>query len=86
MKVAIVHFDISLRTGAQRLILGLGKTLRDLGNEVVYFTAIYDKNTAFDEFSEYNIISSLYMQNLCQKRTQSFLFHQLNLLHGNGLS
>ena len=58
MKVAIVHFDISLRTGAQRLILGLGKTLRDLGNEVVYFTAIYDKNTAFDEFSEYNIISS----------------------------
>lgn len=58
MKIAIVHFDISLRTGAQRLILGLGKTLRNLGHEIVYFTAIYDKNTAFEEFSEFNIISS----------------------------
>lgn len=51
MRVAIVHYDISMRTGAQRLVLGLGDSIKRLGHEVAYFTSIYDEHTAFDEFS-----------------------------------
>ena len=58
MKIAIVHYDISMQTGAQRLVLGMGNSLKKLGHEVAYFTAIYDKEKAFEEFRTENVIVS----------------------------
>ena len=58
MKIAIVHYDISMQTGAQRLVLGMGNSLKKLGHEVAYFTAIYDKERAFEEFRTENVIVS----------------------------
>ena len=58
MKIAIVHYDISMQTGAQRLVLGMGNSLKKLGHEVAYFTAIYDKEKAFEEFRAENVIVS----------------------------
>ena len=58
MKVAIIHYDISMRTGAQRLVLGMGNAMKKLGHEVAYFTAIYNKNKAFEEFQSENVIIS----------------------------
>ena len=50
MKIAVIHYDISMKTGAQRLVLGLGSALKGLGHEVVYFTAFYNHETSFEEF------------------------------------
>ncbi|MBH59277.1 MAG: hypothetical protein CMO19_02525 [Thaumarchaeota archaeon] len=58
MKIAIVHYDISMQTGAQRLVLGMGNSLKKLGHEVAYFTAIYDQEKAFEEFRNENVIVS----------------------------
>ena len=58
MKVAIIHYDISMRTGAQRLVLGMGNSIKKLGHEVAYFTAIYDKKSAFKEFQKENVLVS----------------------------
>ena len=58
MKIAIVHYDISMQTGAQRLVLGMGNSLKKLGHEVAYFTAIYDEEKAFEEFRAENVIVS----------------------------
>ena len=40
MKIAIVHYDISMQTGAQRLVLGMCITVKKLGELVSYFTSI----------------------------------------------
>ena len=58
MKIAIIHYDISMQTGAQRLVLGMGNSLKKLGHEVAYFTAIYDEEKAFEEFRKENVIVS----------------------------
>ena len=58
MKIAIIHYDISMQTGAQRLVLGMGDSLKKLGHEVAYFTAIYDEEKAFEEFRKENVIVS----------------------------
>ena len=58
MKIAIIHYDISMQTGAQRLVLGMGNSLKKLGHEVAYFTAIYDEKKAFEEFRTENVIVS----------------------------
>src|SRR3972149_3742666 len=58
MKIAIVHYDISMRTGAQRLVLGLGVSLKGLGHEVAYFAAFYSPDTAFEEFKHEKVFAS----------------------------
>ena len=57
MKIAIIHYDMSMRTGAQRLVLGMGNAMKELGHDIAYFTSIYDKNKAFTEFEKENLIS-----------------------------
>ena len=57
MKIAIIHYDLSMRTGAQRLVLGMGNAMKELGHDIAYFTSIYDKNKAFTEFKKENLIS-----------------------------
>lgn len=47
-----------MRTGAQRLVLGLGSALKNLGHEVAYFTSLYDKDSAFQEFASEMVFSS----------------------------
>ncbi|HEY4673066.1 MAG TPA: glycosyltransferase, partial [Nitrososphaerales archaeon] len=58
MKIAIIHYDISMKTGAQRLVLGLGNALKDLGHEVAYFTAFYNPETSFEEFKSEKVLAS----------------------------
>ena len=58
MKIAIVHYDISMKTGAQRLVLGLGVSLKALGHEIAYFAAFYNPDTAFEEFRNEKVFSS----------------------------
>ncbi len=58
MKIAIVHYDISMRTGAQRLVLGLGVSLKALGHEIAYFAAFYNPDTAFEEFKQEKVFVS----------------------------
>ena len=55
MKIAIIHYDLSMRTGAQRLVLGMGNAMKELGHDIAYFTSIYDKNKAFTEFEKENL-------------------------------
>ena len=31
MKIAIIHYDLSMRTGAQRLVLGMGNAMKEIG-------------------------------------------------------
>lgn len=58
MKIAIIHYDISMRTGAQRLVLGLGNSLKALGYDVAYFTAFYNPETSFEEFKSEKVFAS----------------------------
>ena len=58
MKIAIIHYDISMKTGAQRLVLGLGNALKNLGHEVAYFTASYNPETSFEEFKSESVFVS----------------------------
>ncbi len=58
MKIAVIHYDISMKTGAQRLVLGLGNALKNLGHEVVYFTAFYNIETSFAEFRSEKVFVS----------------------------
>ncbi|MBM3898201.1 MAG: glycosyltransferase [Thaumarchaeota archaeon] len=58
MKIAIIHYDISMRTGAQRLVLGLGSSLKNVGHDVAYFTAFYDPKTSFEEFKKETVFAS----------------------------
>ena len=58
MKIAVIHYDVSMKTGAQRLVLGLGDALKNLGHEVVYFTAFYNPETSFQEFKSEKVFVS----------------------------
>lgn len=58
MRVAIVHYDISMRTGAQRLVLALGSVITGLGHETAYFTTRYDSSNSFPEFGNQKIFVS----------------------------
>ena len=53
-----MHYDISMRTGAQRLVLALGSVMTGLGHETAYFTTRYDSSKSFPEFGSQKIFVS----------------------------
>lgn len=56
MKIAVVHHNLSIRGGAERVAVEIGNAIMKAGHELAFFTNFYNPKTSFERLHDMKVI------------------------------
>ena len=56
LKIGVVHYNLSIRGGAERVAVEIENTVIKAGYELTFFTNFYDPETSFERLHDLNVI------------------------------